>query len=191
MPPLVAAKGDMLSISLGSRCRTHNTLQFVERSSRTEMVHGRLSSLSLSPLLPGWSWQRRSRYCELRSLPQPPRQMQRRTDGRTDQDCETPENPFDPQGVCEAVAASQGNGFHGSVGGDGDGHRRLRSLRFQYSIILKLIFIGFCCFVLSNPRARRARGLGNENGHSRRNSVLGGLGGFPPIIGHTCPPPLR
>ena len=51
--PLVAAKGDMLSISLGSLCRTHNTLQFVERSSRTEMVHGRLSSsLPLSPSSP-------------------------------------------------------------------------------------------------------------------------------------------
>ena len=81
LPPLVAAKGDMLSISLGSRSRTHNTLQFVERSSRTEMVHGRLSSLPLSlPFFPGWPWQRRSRYCELRSLPQPPRQLQRRTD---------------------------------------------------------------------------------------------------------------
>ena len=55
LPPLVAAKGDMLSISLGSRSRTHNTLQFVERSSRTEMVHGRLSSLPLSlPFFPGW-----------------------------------------------------------------------------------------------------------------------------------------
>ena len=38
-------------------------------------------------------------------------------------------------------------------------------------------------YLIQSPS--EARGLGNENGRSRRNHVVGGLGGFPPIIGRT------
>ena len=44
--------------------------------------------------------------------------------------------------------------------------------------------------VIQSPS--EARGLGNENGRSRRNRVVGGLGGFPPHYrAYLAPPASR
>ena len=50
-------------------------------------------------------------------------------------------------------------------------------------IISELILIS----IIQSPS--EARGLGNENGRSRRNRVLGGLGGFPPPYRAYLAPP--
>ena len=111
---LLAANGDMLSMSLGRRCGALTAL-CSSSNGRTELKWFAISLSPFSSFFPGWPSQCRSRYCELRSPLQPPDAVADNggncngVGGRTDadgrrrgreKDCETPENPSDLQGAC-------------------------------------------------------------------------------------------
>ena len=68
---LLAANGDMLSMSLGRRCGALTAL-CSSSNGRTELKWFAISLSPFSSFFPGWPSQCRSRYCELRSPLQPP-----------------------------------------------------------------------------------------------------------------------